>query len=260
MGENSWNHVMGSSWISVGLALLGKCRSGRPASPISVGWWLGSFFFGGKPLATGSVWGRWRFRQGRHFGAQRARLEVWTVCWSPGVQGLLSSQHYKKGGVNTVDGRNPANPLRLVAYPCIYRLLYIPGGTMTWMYLRSIPQQRWKGTLNHPVFFRGFRRWIGFGPLTLTHRSPGLSTGALVLRRVEMGEMGERHVRKLMDLIHVHALKWEKLRCIMSEMFLIERFLVTCGWKFLLWYVMICEMHHLGFLSCEERPKSGKSS
>eukprot|EP00434_Breviolum_minutum_P037750 symbB.v1.2.033475.t1/scaffold4133.1/size44188/3 len=56
-----------------------------------------------------------------------------------------------------------------------------------------------------------------------------LSTGALVLRRVEMGEMGERHVRKLMDLIHVHAFKWEKLRCIMSEMFLIERFLVTCG-------------------------------
>ena len=29
---------------------------------------------------------------------------------------------------NTVDGRNPANQLRLVVYPIIYRVLYIPGG------------------------------------------------------------------------------------------------------------------------------------
>ena len=29
---------------------------------------------------------------------------------------------------NTVDGRNPANQLRLVVYPIIFRLLYIPGG------------------------------------------------------------------------------------------------------------------------------------
>ena len=28
----------------------------------------------------------------------------------------------------TVDGRNPANHLRLVVYPIIYRVLYIPGG------------------------------------------------------------------------------------------------------------------------------------
>ena len=28
----------------------------------------------------------------------------------------------------TVDGRNPANQLRLVVYPIIYRVLYIPGG------------------------------------------------------------------------------------------------------------------------------------
>ena len=27
-----------------------------------------------------------------------------------------------------VDGRNPANLLRLVVYPIIYRVLYIPGG------------------------------------------------------------------------------------------------------------------------------------
>ena len=29
---------------------------------------------------------------------------------------------------HTVDGRNPANQLRLVVYPIIYRVLYIPGG------------------------------------------------------------------------------------------------------------------------------------
>ena len=29
---------------------------------------------------------------------------------------------------DTVDGRNPANQLRLVAYPIIYRVLYILGG------------------------------------------------------------------------------------------------------------------------------------
>ena len=29
---------------------------------------------------------------------------------------------------HTVDGRNPANQLRLVVYPIIYWVLYIPGG------------------------------------------------------------------------------------------------------------------------------------
>ena len=28
----------------------------------------------------------------------------------------------------TVDGTNPANQFRLVAYPIMYRVLYIPGG------------------------------------------------------------------------------------------------------------------------------------
>ena len=32
-------------------------------------------------------------------------------------------------GRDTVDGRNPTNQLRLVVYPIIYRVLYIPGGT-----------------------------------------------------------------------------------------------------------------------------------
>jgi len=31
-------------------------------------------------------------------------------------------------GGDTVDGRNPANQLRLVVYPIIYEILYIPGG------------------------------------------------------------------------------------------------------------------------------------
>ena len=29
---------------------------------------------------------------------------------------------------DTVDGRNPANQLRLVVYPIIYKVLYIPVG------------------------------------------------------------------------------------------------------------------------------------
>ncbi len=30
---------------------------------------------------------------------------------------------------HTVDGKNPANQLRLVVYPIIYMVLYIPGGS-----------------------------------------------------------------------------------------------------------------------------------
>ena len=30
--------------------------------------------------------------------------------------------------IPTVDGRNPANQLRLVVYPIIYKVLYIPSG------------------------------------------------------------------------------------------------------------------------------------
>ena len=30
--------------------------------------------------------------------------------------------------VNTVDGQNPANQLRLVLHPIIYKVLYVPGG------------------------------------------------------------------------------------------------------------------------------------
>ena len=39
----------------------------------------------------------------------------------------LSQQSPIRKGT-TVDGRNPANQLRLVVYPIIYRVFYIPGG------------------------------------------------------------------------------------------------------------------------------------
>ena len=34
---------------------------------------------------------------------------------------------YNNGDTDTADGRNPADQLRLVVYPIIYRVLYIPG-------------------------------------------------------------------------------------------------------------------------------------
>ena len=45
-------------------------------------------------------------------------------------QGSHRDGHLVKnlGHGNTVDERNPANQLRLVVYPIIYRVLYIPGG------------------------------------------------------------------------------------------------------------------------------------
>ena len=55
--------------------------------------------------------------------------------WKEGLQHSAKTKAFKKGGIflgefdnNTVDGRNPANHLRLVVYPIIYKVLYIPGG------------------------------------------------------------------------------------------------------------------------------------
>ena len=45
----------------------------------------------------------------------------------------LGSQTYVAltfSNFGTVDGRNPANQLRLVVYPIIYKVLYIPGGCL----------------------------------------------------------------------------------------------------------------------------------
>ena len=46
----------------------------------------------------------------------------------------------------TVDGRNPANQLRLVVYPIIYKVLYIPGGD------RRISEPSTVGIFPHFVF------------------------------------------------------------------------------------------------------------
>ena len=51
---------------------------------------------------------------------------------NPILGGPLTPTHKVFGGFwktrDTVDGRNPANQLRLVVYPIVYRVLYIPGG------------------------------------------------------------------------------------------------------------------------------------
>ena len=43
-------------------------------------------------------------------------------------QASLASLARAKASCATVDGRNPANQLRLAVYPMILRVLYIPGG------------------------------------------------------------------------------------------------------------------------------------
>ena len=60
-----------------------------------------------------------------------------TTC-QEGYPRLTSSHHimlmwiktvfFKHTILHTVDGRNPANQLRLLVYPIIYAVLYIPGG------------------------------------------------------------------------------------------------------------------------------------
>ena len=56
-------------------------------------------------------------------------FEVTSSCTSrnwPMV--ALRIDFFKRWVEHTVDGRNPANQLRLVVYPIIYRVLHIPGG------------------------------------------------------------------------------------------------------------------------------------
>ncbi len=48
--------------------------------------------------------------------------------------------HEKNGGFGTVDGRNPANKLRLVVYPIIYEVSYIPGGCLGFLPSTVSPQ------------------------------------------------------------------------------------------------------------------------
>ena len=53
--------------------------------------------------------------------SSRQSSQPWFWLWC-----LWASRRWTLG--NTVDGQNPANQLRLVVYPVIYRVLYIPGG------------------------------------------------------------------------------------------------------------------------------------
>ena len=61
---------------------------------------------------------------------------------------------------HTVDGKNPANQLRLVVYPIIYRVLYIPGGagflpsTVFYQEFLSVSKKR-TGSFRIDVIFLG---------------------------------------------------------------------------------------------------------
>ena len=50
--------------------------------------------------------------------------QLWPFGWGPWTRKPAKASF----GNTTVDGGNPANQLRLVGYPIIYRVLYIPGG------------------------------------------------------------------------------------------------------------------------------------
>ena len=51
---------------------------------------------------------------------------------------------------HTVDGKNPANQLRLVVYPIIYKILYIPGGCLG--FLPSTVPCNWTRNMMKPMF------------------------------------------------------------------------------------------------------------
>ena len=60
-----------------------------------------------------------------HAASQYMPLKNTDMCASVFSSGSLSME---SGPLHTVDGRHPAHQLRLVAYPSIDRVLYIPGG------------------------------------------------------------------------------------------------------------------------------------
>ncbi len=79
---------------------------------------------------------------------------------------LLLSQHKSIKSRTTVDGRNPANQLRLVVFPIIYKVLYIPGGAG---FLPSTVSRGCRLLFVTPpccqgrgVFFRYGAPWIAF--------------------------------------------------------------------------------------------------
>ena len=64
----------------------------------------------------------------------RLHLVGWKGAWNTRQRGIAAWSR------SIVDGRNPANQLRLVVYPIIYRVLYVSGGagflpsTVWWMW------------------------------------------------------------------------------------------------------------------------------
>ena len=61
---------------------------------------------------------------------------------------------------HAVDGKNPANQLRLIVYPIIHKVLYIPGGT---------------GVLPSIVSLTNLDHFSQENPLYLIGESPGIS-------------------------------------------------------------------------------------
>ena len=65
-----------------------------------------------------------------HMGSSSVEDLGWNSSHPPrcgGPVGWTCSPNLSQGW-STVDGQNPANQLRLVVYPTIYKVLYIPGG------------------------------------------------------------------------------------------------------------------------------------
>ena len=55
-------------------------------------------------------------------------LEKHSNLQKPTIVGIGGSCWHTLGWSHIVDGRNPANQLRLVVYPVFYKVLDIPGG------------------------------------------------------------------------------------------------------------------------------------
>ena len=84
------------------------------------------------------------------------------------IEMFPSKEQYWNYHKDTVDGRNPANQLRLVVYPIIYKVLYIPGGCLG--FLPPMVSRQNEGLLRGP--------WLNFPRRTV--RSPPSRLGSWV--------------------------------------------------------------------------------
>ena len=90
-----------------------------------------SFFPGGCNLQIRLLF--WNVFLYYRFQTWNTKQIIWCKMFFSGhdPQGCKKNKSTKKkrNWINTVDGRNPANQLRLIVYPTInYKVLYIPGG------------------------------------------------------------------------------------------------------------------------------------